>query len=350
MLVSNTGKKPHTVCVAGAYGMGSCGDEAMLGAVISALRSEYPDCELTVISHSPQKTAKTYGVSSVYTFDLAGITKTLKKCRALIFGGGSVLQTSSSRRSLYYYLWLMKLAKRHGNSVIFYGCGFGPIENKRDLSRCVQAINSRADVFCARDRLCFDTLISLGVDKEKLVLSADPALTLTPAGDNEVSAYLAENGVDTCEKTVLFCVKDGAKPAEVKSETARLSGMGYKIIFAIVNSADAAITKSLSDGFPVIDCTEDFPLLAGVLKKTSLCVSMRLHALVAAVTAGTAFVAVGDDPKLTGFAEYAGGAFISSFSELKSLPAITQSDLMKLKAAEAKNLSAAAQYIEKENE
>ena len=330
--------------------MGSCGDEAMLRSVISALRSKYPGCELTVISHSPQKTAEACGVSSVYTFDLAGITKTLRESRALVFGGGSVLQTSSSRRSLYYYLWLMKLAKRLGKAVVFYGCGFGPVENERDLSRCVQAINSCRGVFCARDRLCFDTLISLGVYKEKLVLSADPALALTPAGDDGVSAYLAANGVDIREKTVLFCVKDGASPDEVKSAAARLSGLGCNIVFAIVNSADTAMTKSLSDGFPVIDCTGDFELLAGILKKTSLCVSMRLHALVAAVTAGTAFIAVGDDPKLKGFAEYAGGVVISSFSELRSLPAAIQSDLVKLKAAEMKNLSAAAQYIEKENE
>ena len=343
-------EKPNTapgLCLCGAYGMGSCGDEAMLSAVLAALHTEYPEAKITVISHTPDATAKKYGVRAVHTFDAPRIVSTLKESRALIFGGGSILQTKSSRRSLYYYLWLMRQAERHNNEVIFYGCGFGPM-GERDAARCAEAINRRAGLFCARDRLCYDTLLSLGVREEKLVLSADPALAKSPSGDDKAEEFLKNSGVFIDSETVVFCVKDGADAEEVKNAVQRLTDMGQSVVFAILNTADEKITRKLSDKLPVLPYTEDISLLAAVFKRAKGVVSMRLHALVAAYIAGTGFTAVGDDPKLKGFAEYSRGGFcVTSFSELDKLPLKADADTERLRAAEKNNISAAADHVER---
>lgn len=59
----------------------------------------------------------------------------MKKAHLFISGGGSLIQNATSRRSLRYYLWTLRHAKRCGCKVMMYGCGIGPIKGKRDIAK-----------------------------------------------------------------------------------------------------------------------------------------------------------------------------------------------------------------------
>lgn len=115
------------IAVSGYYGFDNFGDEAILKVLVGELLAR--NYEVTVFSKSPNKTAETLGVHSVYTFDLKGILRTLKNTDVLFSGGGSLLQDVTSLKSLFYYLFVIGLALFFRKDVIVFAQGIGPINN-----------------------------------------------------------------------------------------------------------------------------------------------------------------------------------------------------------------------------
>ncbi|WP_436570579.1 polysaccharide pyruvyl transferase family protein, partial [Klebsiella pneumoniae] len=59
----------------------------------------------------------------------------------LLSGGGSLLQDTTSLRSLLYYLWVQRVAWRARKPVMYYAQGLGPL--RRRLSRRLVAAAAR---------------------------------------------------------------------------------------------------------------------------------------------------------------------------------------------------------------
>ena len=106
--MANTRRQVHThrsgVVICGAYGHGNAGDEAILEAIIASLRELDANLPITVLSRTPEQTAKRHGVQAVHSFDLKGMKRALSGARVYLNGGGSLIQDVTSRRSLWYYL------------------------------------------------------------------------------------------------------------------------------------------------------------------------------------------------------------------------------------------------------
>ena len=71
---------------------GNAGDEAMLCAIIDAIRKEEADAHITVISGNPKETSKKHNINAVGTFSALGILKAIAHSDLVISGGGSLLQ------------------------------------------------------------------------------------------------------------------------------------------------------------------------------------------------------------------------------------------------------------------
>ena len=64
--------------ISGYYGFGNAGDEAMLSAMVGALRALDPSLAITVISGNPSDTCRRYPVASVHRLNVWGIAKALR--------------------------------------------------------------------------------------------------------------------------------------------------------------------------------------------------------------------------------------------------------------------------------
>ena len=53
------------VLLSGYYGFDNAGDDAVLFAIVQALREVMPDVDITVLSNQPEKTAEQFGVHAV---------------------------------------------------------------------------------------------------------------------------------------------------------------------------------------------------------------------------------------------------------------------------------------------
>ena len=118
------------IVISGYYGFANAGDEAMLTAIIKALRSTEKTVELTVISGNPPATAARHKVNSLHRFSFCKIFAALMDCDLLLSGGGSLLQDVTSKRSLLYYLFILALGLLLKKKVMLFGQGIGPIHNR----------------------------------------------------------------------------------------------------------------------------------------------------------------------------------------------------------------------------
>ena len=112
--------------ISGYIGFDNFGDEAIAKVLTSHLKSKGAE-KITVLSSSPNKTAKLYGVDSV---NFLKFYQPIIESDVLISGGGSLLQDITSLKSLIYYLAVIVTALVFNKKVIIFAQGFTPFRTK----------------------------------------------------------------------------------------------------------------------------------------------------------------------------------------------------------------------------
>ena len=314
------------VLICGSYGHGNAGDEAILEAIISAFRSRDPQLPITVLSRSPEETEKRHGVKAIYKFNMPAVFAAMAKSRLFISGGGSLIQDATSSRSLYYYLYTIKMAKVLGCKVIMYGCGIGPVSRKfnRLMSRIV--INMFVDSITLREEDSFKELGSFGVCRPKIQISSDPALTLSKAPDEEIDAAMAQLGLEPNGK--YLCIVPRKWPgfeekahcfASCADELSRR--MGLRTVFLSIDHKNDALAAEIIGRHMETEFTiapDVFPphLTIGLLSRMEAVISMRLHGLIFSAGQGVPVTGVSYDPKVNSFLRCIGQPSCIELSEL----------------------------------
>ena len=68
----------------------------------------------------------------------------------LISGGGSLLQDGTSKKSLFYYVTIMRMAKRAGLKLMLYANGLGPLVDSSSRKLAAE-IMAKADYISLRE-------------------------------------------------------------------------------------------------------------------------------------------------------------------------------------------------------
>jgi polysaccharide pyruvyl transferase CsaB len=119
---------PQSVLLCGYYGEHNLGDDALLQAVLG----ELPEAWTPVVTAFDQdQVRQLHGVETVQRRDLKAVLSCLRACDALVLGGGSLLQDSTSFKSLIYYASLITAARFQGKAVVLWAQGLGPLQRKR---------------------------------------------------------------------------------------------------------------------------------------------------------------------------------------------------------------------------
>ncbi len=298
-------KERDGVLICGAYGKGNRGDNAILSAIVRQLRSIDSDLPICVLSRDPKETRLCAGIPSIYTFRPFKSRKILKQTELYISGGGTLMQDATSTRSLLYYLFSIKQAKKAGCKVMLYGCGIGPIHRKRNRKRTAKVLNACADVISVRDHYSLSFLRELGVTKPAIHLTADPALLVDAQDYN----YLHRCGLSEKEQYALFALRpwEGYRQ-EVFAQAAEHIYKNYgmiPVLYCMEPNRDLAVARELAKQlhcpYKLLEAGESGEQVICVIKQMSLVVSMRLHTLIFAAGQGIPLVGVVYDPKVSGF-------------------------------------------------
>lgn len=304
------------VVICGAYGRGNAGDDAILEAILQEMRSIDPDMPVTVLSKDPKSTRLAYRVPSVSRTAFFTWYQAMRHAKLYINGGGSLIQDVTSRRSLWFYLMNIQIAKQAGCKVQMYGCGIGPVtrENHRKLAASV--LNQSVDVITLREPDSLEELRSMGVTGPEILLTADPALTLHQAPDEEIDSVLLRAGIPPQGKYLCFALrrwKGFEEKAPLFSAAARYAYERYgltPIFMAVEKHLDPSAGQLAAQGLEIphyfLNDAGGASTIIGVLSRMETVVSMRLHALIFAAGQGIPLAGVVYDPKVSAFLRYIG--------------------------------------------
>lgn len=309
----NQGRYGAVIC--GAYGKGNAGDDAILVCMIRQLRQQDPDLPITVMTRKPRQTAMLTGVSTVHIFNTLAAGRVMKKSQLYISGGGSLIQNVTSNRSLSYYLYSIRQAKKVGCQVMMYGCGIGPVNGEKYQAQAARVLEEYVDLIALRDPESLETLRAFGVEEPRVQLTADPAL-LMEGDDAAAGRYLARNGLNPDGQYSLFVLRPWDGTQEKLAAICAAADYGWEkyglapLFYTLEPSRDAEITRTAA-GMVKAPChvlppVEEGAALCGLMGRMGLVVSMRLHALVFACAQQTRVAAISYDPKVSGFMSYLG--------------------------------------------
>ena len=116
------------VLVSGYIGFNNFGDEAIFYALSSHLKKN--GFSVSALCNNCDEVKKEYDVNVFHFKKPFEILKAILKCDILISGGGSLLQNKTSNFSLFYYLFIIFLAKIFFKKVIIFAQGIEPIIGK----------------------------------------------------------------------------------------------------------------------------------------------------------------------------------------------------------------------------
>jgi polysaccharide pyruvyl transferase WcaK-like protein len=296
-----------TVFLDGAFGQCNPGGEALLDAFLAAL----PDWETVAASSHPRATMAGRACRAVQAADPVAITRALRDADAIVLTGGSLFgvlspatgqaPTARLRRALA----LGTAARATGKPLAMLGVSAGRMPNRwtRALAR---SIIQQADLLILRDEESALALTAIGAPAPFRV-GADPVWTLAGA-DNLVPATGSRDGVvialhhAATENSVFDRLIEALRP--LASSGIRLRVQPWQLYDCEPNDLDLAqsLAARLGHRTEVMDPPADLEDARRELSATRLLVSLRFHAIVAAATVGTPFVALAHEPKLTALA------------------------------------------------
>ena len=316
------------VVICGAYGRGNAGDDAILEAILQEMRGIDPDMPMTVLSKDPKSTRLTYRVQAVHRSNVFAWLRAMRHARLYINGGGSLIQDVTSRRSLWYYLHNIQTAKRCDCKVQMYGCGIGPVLRENHRRMAARVLNRSVDIITLREPNSLEELRSMGVTVPRIQLTADPALTLRAAGEDEVDSCMLSAGIPPHGKYICFALRrwknfESAAPAFAAAADYAYETFGLTPVFlAVEKHLDPSAARMAAQGVKAphyfLDNAGEAGRIIGVLSRMQLVVSMRLHALIFAAGQGIPLIGAVYDPKVSAFLRYIGQ---EEFVDLESLTA-----------------------------
>lgn len=314
------------VIICGAYGRGNAGDDAILLAILTELRALNPDLSFRVFSRNPMDTRLNYRVNAFYIFNFWKAVREFRQAKLFINGGGSLMQDVTSYRSLWFYLWTLSAAKRHGCPVIMYGCGIGPISNSGNRARTAKVINRYVDAITLRDPDSLEELKTLGIDQPRTSLSADTTVILPASPDDVVDGILESCGIPAEGDYIAFILRPWTRFEEKTRQIAAAADYAYNtygytpVFFPIEPRLDVAaaqrVTRHMTVPYHLVRDGYTAAQTIGVLSRMKVAVSMRLHGLIFAAGQGVPLVGIVYDQKVSSFLDYVGQDLYVDLGEL----------------------------------
>ena len=301
------------IIISGYHGFANSGDEALLFAILNTLKSKRPDLLVTVLSKTPEQTARVYGVKSIFRYNIFKIIKEMRGSKMLLFGGGSLLQDVTSCKSILYYLAVIFLAERCKMKTMLYANGIGPVKNKFNRFLSNRILN-KVNIITLRDDKSDEELKSLNVTKPKVVITADPAFTIDKDFSLSGKYFTNRAGVPADARLCVVSIREWKKSSEhFGDELSKLLdymvktyGL-YPLFVPLQYPQDLEISKCVIDKMEekayIISRELTVAEMFSVLSEAEIIIGMRLHSLIYATTLEIPAMALVYDPKISAFME-----------------------------------------------
>lgn len=325
------------IILSGYYGFGNTGDEAILASLIEGLSG--PDREVVVLSASPERTRREHDVRAIDRMDMPALYNELRHAKLLVSGGGGLLQDVTGPFSIAYYLGIIQMAQWMKVKTMLMAQGIGPV--LRPLNRrLIGKVGRQVDLATVRDTDSAAMLARWGVPEEKILVTADPVLGLSPAPREQVTPYLKRIGISLEKPIIAVAIRPWHTwyERQFKAFSAVLAQLASQqqaqiLLLPFQYPGDLRITQELEDCLKMRTeapsvATLDFPVSAsemmGIIGACDMVVGMRLHSLIMAAAQAIPAIGISYDPKVTQFGRRMNLPMIESVSELAAIGATSE--------------------------
>ena len=303
-----------TALLAGAFGQGNLGDDALLDAFVTAL----PEWRVVATAADPVASTSS-GCSAVAARRPATVAARALRCDAVVVGGGTLykrLHPDVGRPRvgrLANTAALVAGASAIGRPVALVGVGAEPFTD-RGARRLARFVVRHANLMVLRDEETAAELAAAGAPGPYRV-GADPAWTLLgpPSEGRAVGARrvlvipsslaMAGDGragmVARLARTVDRLASEGVDVVVQPFQRATADGEGDETLVAELAGAVGGEVELLPPATSLADASSAMGAMGAVL-------TFRFHGLVAAAAAGVPVVAIGHEAKLRGLARRLG--------------------------------------------
>ena len=299
---SNSGGFRVLIC--GYYGEHNLGDDALLAVLLNELESPW----IPVITARDQQAvaSMTPGLETVNRRSLRSVLQALKEVDVLVLGGGSLLQDSTSTRSLIYYILLIWRAKLLQKPVVLWGQGLGPL--KRRLSKLL--VRSTLRIISSvtwRDSASLNQSMQWKLDIPMMV-GPDPVW------GHPAPEWKSGSSLILCWRPTPLLSNLGW--LQLINALCEFSEMhDFKVIWLAfhdhqdINLLDdleqqRIVPQKLMNRSTTI-AAESIPKVQNLFRESRMVIAMRLHALILAAIGGVPTSALSYDPKVTAAADQA---------------------------------------------
>jgi polysaccharide pyruvyl transferase CsaB len=296
------------VFLAGAFGQGNPGDEALLAAFAQGIG----DHRAVVASADPAATSDEHGLDAVGRDDLGRVAREIRRSESVVVAGGTIfksLHPASGRPPLALLRRTAALAavtRALRKPLALVGVGAAPLHgaSARGLAR---AIVRAADLLILRDEESAAHLAEIGAPTP-IRVGADAAWTLLP-GETGGQTPCFTGGIVVAlshlagDRDLAERLAAGLEPIVDAGFPVRLDP--WQVDRDAELAADVAARLGAGDvliGAPPTDLRAARNGMTGA----RLVIAQRFHALVAAASAGVPVLAVAHEPKLSGLARRLG--------------------------------------------
>ncbi len=308
------------VVVSGYYGFGNMGDESLLDVIASTLAAELPNVRIAALTRHPRRDAKRTGLKCVGRFSPWAVRE-ICGAKLLVSGGGSLLQDATSKRSLKYYAGVIGIAEAAGVDTYVYANGIGPVSD-RSNRRLTARVVDRATKVSVRDGDSAEELRRLGVTRDDIRVTADPAFLIEPYSERRLQRTMERLGrpsgffavslrplvspakdkasgdariVEDLVSAALRIMEEyGLSPLVIPMQEAQ----DTEICESFAARYNAAVSVGGTARTALVYKPENAPELIGVLSRAEFVIGMRLHSIIFASSAKVPVVGLAYDQKV----------------------------------------------------
>ncbi len=279
---------PLKIAICGYYGHRNFGDEAILSVLRQKIRSYIPDARVYVMgSKNPIK-----NINALLGADL------------FIFGGGSLIQNSTSNASLFYYILTIYAANVLCKRTIMLSNGIGPINDglfsRRGLLRVVADAVDGFDFISVRDRGSQKLLSSI-LTHRNINFLPDPALLSAPINSGELK-------MGANSRYFVYILRAGNiknSHNEIKMLVNELRNVqntyGLSTLVVVLNpTEDLLLAKTIGRKLKNsrIICPRSPCQLYSLLSQAKFVISQRYHGALFSCMCGVPTLVISNDPKM----------------------------------------------------
>lgn len=291
--------------LSGYYGFDNFGDQAILQVFVEQWRRRRSGDRLRVLWAKPSHIPRALGIEAVPRMAHAMIAQALRDSDVFVSGGGGLLQSSTSLRSLLYYTGLIHEAKSAGRAAVIFAQGIGPLgfTGKHIVRRsCAQV-----DLAIVRDAASA-TLLQELLPRADVRLGADPVFLTSDTVSDEASRTVAAEGIAGAGTLVAVVVRPSRLLNRLGSEIARAVDLlatryGAQVVFVPFQrpedvEAAVSIIRRCRTAPVLLGGGYDLATMTALFARCTAVIGMRLHALILAARLGVPFLSIPYDPKI----------------------------------------------------